>query len=311
MYTIKQNYHTRSKRIETGSAHAPPARRRSAVAVLMLVFILASALSLPASAANTAVTARVRLNGRAVLSGKARIMDSTTYVPFRAFVGEMDNSTVVSWNASSRTATAVSDGSTVKATVGKQYIVKNGASIYSSAKNRLIVGTLYVPIRPMATAYGYTVSWDGSTRTASLMRSGGFGSGNTGGSNGTDAYSSADLYWMSRIIEAEAGGESYTGKLAVGTVVMNRVASKDFPNTVYGVIFDRKYGVQFTPTANGRIYCTPSTDSVRAAKEVLSGYRVNRTMQYFVNPALASDRWFRQNLTYVTTIGCHAFYAPK
>lgn len=302
---------TTLKQKEKGSGgHA---RRRSAVAVLVLACFLLSVFALPASAADTAASVRVLVNEREVLSGRARIMDSTTYVPFRAFVGVMDNSTAVSWNASTRTATAVSDGSTVRATVGKQYIVKNGASIYSSAKNRLIQGTLYVPIRPMATAYGYTVSWNGSARTVSLMRSGGFGPGNTGssGSQGTDAYSSSDLYWMSRIIEAEAGGESYTGKLAVGTVVMNRVASREYPNTVYGVIFDRKYGVQFTPTANGMIYCTPSSDSVRAAKEVLSGYRVNRTIQYFVNPSLASDKWFRQNLAYVTTIGCHAFYAPK
>ena len=302
-----------AKRTEIKSAHAPPTRRLTAVAVLMLVCILASAFSLPASAADATVTARIRLNEREVLSGKARIIESTTYVPFRAFVGEMDKSIVVSWNASSRTATAAADGSTVKATVGKQYIVKDGAQIYASAKNRLIGGTLYVPIRPMATAYGYSVSWDGATRTVSLIRSGSFGPGNTGSGNTSsgDAYSSSDLYWMSRIIEAEAGGESYTGKLAVGTVIMNRVAAKDFPNTVYGVIFDRKYGVQFTPTANGMIYCTPSSDSIRAAKEVLSGYRVNRTMQYFVNPALASDRWFRQNLIYVTTIGCHVFYAPR
>ncbi len=284
------------------------------VSILLTVLLSSLLCTLPASAA-TAV--RVTVNGQAVTSGRARIVDSTTYVPFRAFANEVIKSSSVSWTASTRTATMRSDTATVTAAVGKSGLTKNGTRIPSSAKNLLIGGTLYVPVRPMATALGYAVKWDGRTYTAILTKtgssSGGSGSTNTPSApstGGSSAYSEADLYWLSRIIEAESGGEPYKGKLAVGTVVMNRVKSRSYPNTVYGVIFDRRNGVQFTPAATGSIYKTPSADSVKAAKEVLNGYRIGGNIQYFLNPRLASDRWFRNNLTYVCTIGSHVFYAP-
>ena len=58
------------------------------------------------------------------------------------------------------------------------------------------------------------------------------------------SYSENDLYWLSRIIEAEASGESFSGKIAVGNCVLNRVKSSEFPNTIYDVIFDKNHGVQ-------------------------------------------------------------------
>ena len=284
-------------------------KAKGAVSVFLTVLLISLLCALPASGA-TAV--RVTVSGKTVTSGKARIVNSTTYVPFRAFMNEVNESSSVSWKASTRTATARSSDVTVTATVGRSGLTKNGTQIPSSAKNLLIGGTLYVPVRPMATALGYTVTWDGRTYTAALTKSGGTsGSGTSGsGSSSSPTYSESDLYWLSRIIEAEAGGEPYKGKLAVGTVIMNRVRSKTYPNTVYGVIFDRKNGVQFTPAATGSIYKTPSGDSVKAAKEVLNGYRVGGNIQYFLNPRLASDYWFRNNLTYVCTIGNHVFYAP-
>ncbi|MBR2907249.1 MAG: cell wall hydrolase [Clostridia bacterium] len=290
------------------------------VLTLVIASILCSILSLPASAA-TAV--RVTVNGRSVTSGKARIVNSTTYVPFRAFANEVRADSSVTWRASTRTATMKSGSTTVSAAVGKSYLTLNGSTVSSNAKNLLIGGTLFVPVRPMAKALGYSVSWDARSFTAALTKQSSGGNTSSGGSSGgnsssggntsggsTGSYSDEDLYWLSRIIEAEAGGESYKGKLAVGTVIMNRVRSSYYPNTVYGVIFDRRNGVQFTPTANGYIYKAPSQSSIKAAKEVLNGYRISGNIQYFVNPSLASDKWFRNNLTYVCTIGSHVFYAP-
>lgn len=291
-------------------------RTKKTVSILLTAVLISIFCSLPASAA---AAVRVTVNGRAVTSGKARIVNSTTYVPFRAFSNEVVPNGSVTWRASTRTATMKSSSATITATVGRSGLTKNGTAISSSAKNLLIGGTLYVPVRPMATALGYSVKWDAKTYTAVLTKTGSTsgggssgGSTSSGGSSGgsTTAYSENDLYWMSRIIEAEAGGEPYRGKLAVGTVVMNRVKSKTYPNTVYGVIFDRKNGVQFTPAATGSIYKTPSADSVKAAKEVLNGYRISGNIQYFLNPRLASDAWFRKNLTYICTIGSHVFYAP-
>ena len=98
------------------------------------------------------------------------------------------------------------------------------------------------------------------------------------------------------------------GKIAVGNVILNRVRSKDYPNTIYGVIFDRRYGVQFSPVSNGTIYNTPSNESIIAAKICLEGYSVSTEILYFVNPKVAPNSWASKNRPYFDTIGNHAFY---
>ncbi|QEK11877.1 cell wall hydrolase [Crassaminicella thermophila] len=124
----------------------------------------------------------------------------------------------------------------------------------------------------------------------------------------TNQYSK-DLYWMSRIIHAEAGAEPYKGKVAVGNVILNRVKSSEFPNTVYNVIFDYYKGIpQFSPVAEGTIYNTPSEESIQAAKDALNGVRPVGSAEYFFNPDKSAAKWIVQNKTYVTRIGDHVFY---
>jgi N-acetylmuramoyl-L-alanine amidase len=123
-------------------------------------------------------------------------------------------------------------------------------------------------------------------------------------------YTKDELYWLSRIIEAEAGGESFKGKLAVGNVVLNRVKDARFPSTIYGVIFDCSTGVyQFSPVANGTVYNTPSADSVEAAKQCLEGKNVVGNALFFMNGAIAETAWIAYNRPYIMTIGNHQFYA--
>jgi N-acetylmuramoyl-L-alanine amidase len=123
-------------------------------------------------------------------------------------------------------------------------------------------------------------------------------------------YTDQDLYWLSRIIEAEAKGESYTGKVAVGNVVLNRVKSSLFPNTVKGVIFEYYKGIpMFSPVENGTIYNTPDLESINAAKAALNGERPVGSATYFFNPSLSKGTWIVNNKTYVSKIGDHAFYA--
>lgn len=126
---------------------------------------------------------------------------------------------------------------------------------------------------------------------------------------GEEFYNSDDVYWLSRIIYAEAGNQTLEGMLAVGDVVMNRAASDLFPNTVYEVIFDRRYGVQFSPTETGSIYLEPAEECVTAAKLCLEGYDIVGGSLYFVNPDIGVSSWFRLTRTYVTSIGDHDFYA--
>jgi N-acetylmuramoyl-L-alanine amidase len=120
---------------------------------------------------------------------------------------------------------------------------------------------------------------------------------------------STDLYWLSRIINAEAGGEQFKGKVAVGSVILNRVSSSAFPNTVKGVIFEYYKNIpQFSPVAEGTIYNTPSQESINAAKEALNGQKPVGNATYFFNPKKAEGKWIVKNKTYVTKIGEHVFY---
>ena len=104
-------------------------------------------------------------------------------------------------------------------------------------------------------------------------------------------------------------GESLEGQIAVGNVVLNRVKSREFPDTVYGVIFDGRWGGQFEPVRNGTIYQTPTQLSVIAAKLCLEGADVARESLYFLDPVKAGNLWTTQNRPYVMTIGVHDFYA--
>ena len=115
-------------------------------------------------------------------------------------------------------------------------------------------------MRLVAEALGGTAEWDPYLDGAAVTSAG-------------SGYDAVDLYWLSHIIYAESGAESMEGQIAVGNVVLNRVASDSFPNTVPAVIFDRKNGVQFEPVSNGTIYKTPSSASVQAAKRAMDGER--------------------------------------
>ena len=85
--------------------------------------------------------------------------------------------------------------------------------------------------------------------------------------------------------------------------------SPHYPSTIYGVIFDRRYGVQFSPVLNGSIYREPYAASVTAAKICLEGYSVSSEILFFLEPRLSVSTWVPSNRPYRFTIGHHDFYA--
>lgn len=122
-------------------------------------------------------------------------------------------------------------------------------------------------------------------------------------------YSRDDVYWLARIIHAESEGESFIGKIAVGSVILNRVKSPDFPNSIYGVIFDKQYGyTQFSPVLDGRIYNTPDNESYRAAQAAIDGQRPVGPALYFLNPSKSQNFWIPNNRQYMMSLGQHQFY---
>lgn len=105
-----------------------------------------------------------------------------------------------------------------------------------------------------------------------------------------------DLYWLSRVIEAEAGGESQTCKQAVGEVILNRVHSPLYPNTIKDVIFQQDSGVyEFTCVQNGWIYHAPSQSSIQAAEAVLANqvHIVPSALVFYVSQQTPPNNWVR------------------
>ena len=230
------------------------------------------------------------------------LKDGTTYVPIRQFFQLLGGSWVT-WNSAELSAN-------VRGNANAAFYLGSRTAWIDSEKHQLPGrsysqdGTFYVPLRGIAEALDCGVSYNSALQRVTLTTQS-TGSQETTGSS---AYKDS-VYWLARIIQAESGAEPYRGKLAVGNVILNRVASTDFPNSIYGVIFDRKNGVQFTPVANGTIYNTPSAESIRAAEECLRGTRVVGDCLYFFNPKTATKAsWIVQNCRYYTSIGDHDFY---
>ncbi len=234
--------------------------------------------------------------------GEVRLVNRSTYVSLRAFSCAVDNA-VVTWDGGTQTASVETDSLTLSAENGGDYLVANGRYLWCSEGIFTDDGVLYVPLRKAAEAFGFHIEWDGVSHSTYLTRE-------TGAIPSAETYyDEEDVYWLSRIIHAEAQGEPFLGKLAVGTVIMNRMADEEFPDELYDVIFDRANGVQFTPTVNGQIENEPGEDSVIAAKLCLDGYRLSDTILYFLNPDIAGSFWVPQNCTFVTSIGEHDFYS--
>lgn len=243
----------------------------------------------------------VYYEGRQILAEESAIIDSVTYVPLRAF-SEQLGAESVTWNQSTKTATVKKGGISINITDKASYIEASGRILYSPTGIKNINDRLFVPIRPLASALSFDVEWDGATRSVLVSES------QRPFASASQFYNDTDLYWLSRIISAEARGEPFLGKIAVGNVVLNRKASSAYPNTVYGVIFDRKHGTQFSPVSYGTIYNTPTAESVIAAKICLEGYTLSDSIIFFVNPKYATSNWISSTRPFAFRIGDHYFY---
>ncbi|WP_078430330.1 cell wall hydrolase [Alkalihalobacterium alkalinitrilicum] len=112
---------------------------------------------------------------------------------------------------------------------------------------------------------------------------------------------------MARLVRAEAEGEPYAGKVAVATVVLNRVDHKDFPNTVRSVINEVSNGhYAFSPVQNGRINRAADAESIRAVNEALAFRGQGSGSVFFYNPRIATNHWIATR-QHTVTIGNHVF----
>lgn len=264
---------------------------------ICMAALLCCTILFPQGTASAAGTESVRVNGRELVQEDYITLRSTTYVALRSAGAALAPEARISWEGGQ--AVLRSGTARLTARPGAQYVETAGEPLYVPYGVLARDGRVFLPVRVLAAALGAGVTWDPSSAAVTVTAGGGEAAPATG-------YSEEDLYWLSRIIYCESGNQSLEGKIAVGNVVLNRVVSPQFPNTVYSVIFQRN---QFTPASNGRIQRTPPADCVVAAKLAMEGVNTAGNALYFINPSISSSSWFRRNCTYVATIGAHAFFA--
>ena len=246
----------------------------------------------------------VFINGGSFERERCVVSDGVTRVPFGAFCRAVTGGeAVVSWDKKHRVQSAEFGGMTVTAKVGDAYIEANGRVLYGGYESRVDGEELMVAVRPLAKAFSLDVEWiDAEMRVNVSGKAAPVLSGN-------DFYDKDELFWLSRIISAEARGEPMEGKLAVGTVVYNRVDWSMYPDTVYGVIFDMKHGIQFTPAYSGSVYREPTAESVKAAKICMEGFRTRDDILFFCASSIRKTCWAGRNRPYIMTIANASFFA--
>ena len=150
---------------------------------------------------------------------------------------------------------------------------------------------------------GLTVDGIVGSATAKAMGVSLSGSTSSSGTTTANKVSNSDLYLLSCCIYGEARGESYTGKVAVGAVILNRVASSSFPNTISGVIYQNG---AFTCVSDGQINLGTNDECTRAAQDALNGWDPSGGALYYFNPATATSKWIWSRKQ-IVTIGKHIF----
>ena len=238
--------------------------------------------------------------GNKKIHENAYLIQDTTYIPLRA-VSTLAGAGVA-YDDKSRTAYITMQGFSMTVSEGAYIIMANERPIMSYAPAVILSDNrMYVPVRSIAKALSLSVEWNPSRQVrlsgtpTPLMHADKY-------------YKTDDVYWLSRIISAESRGEPLLGQVAVGNVVLNRMRHKDYPNTIYSVIFDKKYGIQFSPVADGSIYMAPSYNSVLAAKVCLEGVSISDKILFFMEPNKSTSSWIYENRPYAFSIGNHYFF---
>ena len=283
-------------------------RKLSFLARLCVFILLINALGGFALAVETPVEVGYKeiplyLDGKYI--GAGYLIGDFTFVPVVSFCETMMKTDfIVNWNQEDQTVTLDALDVHISFDTEDTYFMVNDRYLYLPDGAYNVNGTLLMPIRTLAKIFNVGVNWNSNDWSVSLDLS-----QYAILESGSQFYDEDSLYWLSHVISSESGVEPFLGQIAVGNVVLNRAkdTSGFFPDTIKGVIFQSG---QFQVVSNGTIYKEPYEESVIAAKLCLEGYNVVGESLYFLNPAVSPNYWwFRSNLTYVTTIKNHEFYA--
>ncbi|MBR5490499.1 MAG: cell wall hydrolase [Oscillospiraceae bacterium] len=276
-------------------------------AIMLTMCLSVSGIFLEGANINTATPAGfeevpVYLNGR--FMSNALMSGGTSYVSIDEFCESiLGQNCSLYWDSDEGTLTVASENLDLKLDLAQHYLSINSRYLYLSGGVYNIEGAVYVPIRPIAAALGVSLSV--ASRDEGLVIRLNYREGSSI-ENGETFYNSEDLYWLSRVIYAESGNQPLAGMIGVGNVVLNRVNTPSFPDSVYEVIFQQG---QFSVVDNGMIYSAPSERAIIAAKLCLEGCNTVGDSLFFLNPEISSSAWFDSCRIFRMSIGEHYFYA--
>ena len=169
---------------------------------------------------------------------------------------------------------------------------------YSGAIDGIYGSKTLAAVKWFQSKNGLTV--DGIAGTKTLQAMGIYSSSTTSGSSSTN---SNDVNLLARLVYGEARGEPYAGQVAVAAVVLNRVKSSSFPNTIAGVIYQKG---AFNVIDDGQINLSPNSTAKKAAQDALNGWDPSYGAIYYFNPNTATNKWIWSRPMTVT-IGKHRF----
>lgn len=145
---------------------------------------------------------------------------------------------------------------------------------------------------------------DGIVGAVTLKALGMSASNGSGSSSSSGTNTDGNLYLLARLVYGEARGEPYKGQVAVAAVVLNRVKSSQFPNSVSGVIYQSG---AFSVVNDGQINLTPDETAIKAARDAMNGYDPTNGCLYYYNPAKTTNQWMLSKPV-LLVIGNHSFF---
>lgn len=274
---------------------------RRALALLLALCLLCPGL---AAAADDGGAQSVPVYIDGLLSARAYVSAEAVFLPPEAVCAAARLS--MSWSEDNGTLTLSVPGAVLTGHKGDGYFEADGRYIYAPDGWLVKGDVLYLPSDAVERLFGVKINvsekrdrLELSTDKLTVM---------SGGASYYELnYDAELLYWLPQIINAEAKFEPLAGQIGVGNVVMNRLSSPDFPDTIFEVIYDTEHTVQFEPISTGGIFQEPTEQATIAAYLCLEGYSTVGGSLYFVNPEFGSG-WFDSSLELVETVGHHNFY---
>lgn len=234
-----------------------------------------------------------------LLSCRGYAIGDTTYLPLESTCTVLGYDAKADFNQETNTLTVKVEDIEITVCKGDKYMSANDRYFYLPDGYMEIDGTAVVPVEAIAKIFTLSADWSET-----------LGAYNLGTANksilvsGDEFYNDEDLYWMSRIITYEAGNQPIAGMIGVGNVVMNRVESERFADTVKDVIFQPG---QFTPASTGAVYMEPFEIGIITAKMVFEGYNTVGESLFFQQGRYGHN-WISQNTRFVVNIADHNFF---